>query len=332
MKRNLALTLIVIIVITLSGCQLFSSDRAATTVDTEYHKGTQGIYMTFVKNNPPSLIYDFENTGRSGAVGSIGTGSGEVIVMIELRNKGAYPITNGNLYLSGFDNQIIQGLSSAARQFSIDGKSRFNSEGGFNVITLPTDGSAGSIILPRGVDNIQQNVIVHACYNYKTESAPVICIDPDPYREIGVKACRSTDMISGLAGGQGAPVVITRVEEEMAPGKVFLKIYVSNVGGGTVLNQATIGDCPYQVKYKDIGDVHYTVTANTLGGTARSTGTCEPKEKLKLIDGKGMIYCSFDAAITGSAYKTPLQIELTYGYMDSISKQFEIRSTSTSTT
>ena len=274
------------------------------------------------------------SSGGVGGGGSRGSsaGQGEVIVMIELRNKGAFPVTGGNLYLSGFDNQIIQGLSSAARQFSIDGKSRFNSEGGFNVLTLPTDISSGNIILPRGVDNIQQNIIVHACYNYKTDAAPVVCIDPDPYREVGVKACRSTDIIAGLAGGQGAPVVVTRVEEEMAPGKVFLKIYVSNSGGGTVLNQANIGDCPYQIKYKDIGDVHYSVTANTLGGTTRSTGTCEPTTKLKLIDGKGVIYCSFSATITGSAYKTPLQIELTYGYMDSVSKQVEIRSTATSTT
>ena len=300
----------------ISGCTGFSRDRAASTVDTEFHKGTQGLDMRFVKNNPPSLVYDYEGT----------TNQQEVTVMVELRNKGAFDISSGKLYLSGFDRSIIKDISESAIDFNIEGKSRFNSEGGFDVITLTSD-KAGTVDLTDflGVDSIQQKMIVHACYNYETTAAPVVCIDPDPYREVGEKACKSNDLITGVSGGQGAPLIITKVEEEMAPGKVFFKIHVSKSGPGTVVG--IFNDCPFDVKYKDIGDIlSYTITANTLGATSTNSGDCEPS-KLKLIDGKGVIYCNFDATTDGSAYKTPLNIKLEYGYMDSVSKQIEIRST-----
>jgi len=316
MKTKQVIVFIFVLGFIISGCTSFSRDRNASTVDTEFHKGTQGLDMQFVKNNPPNLIYDYTGTGTQQ----------EVTVMVELRNKGADDISNGRLSLSGFDKNIIRDISSGDTQFSLDGKSRFNSEGGFDVVTL-TNERSGTVVLPKGVDNIQQNIIVHACYQYETNAAPVVCIDPDPYREVGEKACRSTDLISGLSGGQGAPVVITNVEEEMAPGKIFFKIHVSDVGGGTVVNQNNINDCPHDIKYKDIGDVHYTISANTKGTADVNSGACEPSSKIKLIDGKGTIYCNFDATTTGSAYKTPLNIILAYGYMDSISKQVEIRST-----
>ena len=96
MKKRVSLLVLMIFLlfITISGCDTGST--SAEYVDRDYHKGTNGLEMKFLKNAPPSKIYEGD----------------KLDIIVELENKGAWPtsdIFKGKLYVSGFDLNSIRG-------------------------------------------------------------------------------------------------------------------------------------------------------------------------------------------------------------------------------
>jgi hypothetical protein len=178
--------------------------------------------------------------------------------------------------------------------------------------------------LPEGIDSLNQKFLISACYDYETIANPIVCIDPGLYKVRSFAEACTVGPVSG-GGGQGAPVAVSSVDVDMAgENTVAFKIYVSNVGGGTVLRNGLnlVGEgahsCPYDLKFDDYNVVNYDVTMS--GG---SMIKCSPAGETRLVSGRGTIACTF--SVSGdSAYTTPLRIKLRYGYTSSITKSVTI--------
>ena len=268
--------------------------------------------INFLANAPPATLYDGDRRN----------------IIIELRNKGAYPVEesfNGKLEITGFDESAFRyGMWDGGNIISpdLEGKSQHSPEGGYDTKTYKA-----TVKVPMAGEKYEPTIIVHSCYQYKTIAAPTVCIDPNPYEAVQErKVCIPRDV--SLGGGQGGPVAVTNVEEQVATDKIYFRIHVQNVGGGTVIREGAFGygyseRCPLNLDFEDLDKV------NVLADLAYSgPSDCSPRgtssDPLRLINGKGVIRCSFDKPRTKSAFTTPLKIELSYAYSSSISKKIKI--------
>lgn len=280
-----------------NGCNFQQNTDESESVTT-YRSGTKGVEMKFMQNAPPSKIYDKESLD----------------IMVEVMNKGAFDIVNGKLYLSGFDRKYLQ-ISPSDTSFSIKGKSVYNPDGRLNEIITFSD---SSVTLPKNTDNLKQNIKVTACYKYKTIAGATVCIDPVS-RSVSEKVCQAGTV--SMNGGQGGPVSVTSVEEEMGNNRVTFKINFANQGGGMVFNShKSTSNCHTDLDFQDIDMIDLKVTLSD------KTLTCEPNggKKVKLLNNQGFVYCYYEGNLGDDAYLTQLQIEISYGYRNSITKAIEI--------
>jgi hypothetical protein len=317
MQRNiyLLLTAILLIGILVSGAQCtpvgkknVKEEAPGTMQLKNIRSGTDALVMDFVKNVPPDQIYDTD----------------VLTVAVNLRNRGAESIEDAWFYLGGFDKNIIpfdvEGipLSETGADY-IPGKDELRGEEGETAITFSAQlGQGGEGSLPEGTDVYEANIIMTACYPYRTVANLIVCIDSNPF---GVytssKAC-VPKVVSDLSG-QGGPIAVTSVDQAPMRGKVQFKIYISNKGKGKAISVDKYSTCN-QIESSDYKYINmidsYSVEASGLG--EGKEGKCQPDyENLRLVDDKAVIICSFDIDEAVPAYTTPLNIILNYHYMES---------------
>ena len=91
--------LFVFLFIFATGCDLILKDGKSEPSD--FKKGDSGLVMEFVKNYPGDRYLISDETGLRE----------KISIIIDLRNKGTFPdgehFDNGKIYLSGFDDEII---------------------------------------------------------------------------------------------------------------------------------------------------------------------------------------------------------------------------------
>ena len=314
--RKIILIVIIFFLFLSSGCGPKTEDT-----NVNYRKGTQGIVMNFMTNMPPAKMYD----------------NMPIELVVEIRNKGAYPQPNpltswainvispnakgiGTLYLSGFDNTIIMGMPKQMSIPKLEGKSPYNPQGGYDVVSF-----RGNIINfdSRKTDSYNANFLVTSCYNYETLASQTVCIDPEPYStKEKTKVC-IVPLSYSLSGGQGAPVAVTKVEEIVLSNKIQFKIYIKNLGDGKIIDKNRVNiDCPYSLDYTNLDKVYVS------GRVSGYSLSCRPNNPIILINGVGTVICTIPKpAMSKSAYTTPLQVKLEYGYSSSIQKGVEILNT-----
>ncbi|MBA3064697.1 hypothetical protein FP803_04640 [Candidatus Woesearchaeota archaeon] len=314
--RKIILMVIIFLLFFSFGC---TPKTEETGVD--YRTGTQGIVMNFMADMPPAKMYD----------------SMPIDLVVEIKNKGAYPQPNpltgwainvispnakgiGTLYLSGFDTAFIMGMPQSMSIPSLEGKNIYNSEGGYDVVSF-----RGNIIDfdSRNIDSYNANFLVTSCYNYETIASQTVCIDPEPYStKQKTRVCTIPPSYS-LSGGQGAPVAVTKVEETVLSNKIQFKIYIKNLGDGEVIDKNRLNiDCPYSLDYTNLDKVYVS------GRVSGYSLSCRPNNPIMLINGIGSVICTVPKpTMSRSAYTTPLQVNLEYGYSSSIQKSVEILNT-----
>ncbi|MFH1399673.1 MAG: hypothetical protein ABIG95_06190 [Candidatus Woesearchaeota archaeon] len=264
-----------------------------------YHSGTVGITMNFMTNSPPLSVYH----------GSV------VPFFLEVRNLGAQD-ASPNIWITGHDPEIVVITTTwnGANTGLIPGRGDTYPAGGYATL----EAKDVPVNLPEGVDTYSANMKVTACYTYSTLAAAQVCVDPDPTQNQD-DACAVHDV--SLSGGQGAPVAVTHVKEETSSaGDVVFAITIENQGDGTIINSAKVGACTTDVKASDLDMV--TLTSVKLSSKSITDG-CNPRDPLRMVNGKGVIYCKTNVA--GNAYSTALQVEISYGYKSSISKTINVR-------
>lgn len=220
--------------ITLAALSLVFSIAACDSTPSIYakqtHIGTKGVTMSFVKGMPPSEIY-------------AGT---DLQIALDLKNEGAWDIKNAKLKLGVIPSSVKLKLDSdedpgsddegTLRRYDVlEGKSPMNPLGARRLVMA----TASNIQAPDIGDEEEVTFIATACYGYKTESSFDICIDPQR-DEPGVqqkKACDAKPTYR-VSGGQGAPIAVTKLEQEMLSlgqtRKVRAKIYLQNMGKGWI--------------------------------------------------------------------------------------------------
>lgn len=336
-KKHLVILLVcsVIIMLALSACARRTSERPRTV---NKRAGNEGLKLRFLPQTPPSQVY--------------ATDPAALRLIIELRNIGAediHPNSDLDLRVIGYDPNIIglaPKLSTAAIssvgsvfQFSsgtvIEGRDEFFPEGGFQIAEWDT----AFINMPPNLDRLQQTFIVNACYTYRTIASPVVCIDPDPFSASAVaqeKPCYVRDI--GMAGGQGGPVAVTSVEEQILPtqGQVQFKINIRNTGNGVLFaddqptqvtrNSGAFTRCTAQrLSVSDLNKVYVeqVTIAGLIPVLSNGPSTCNPNPVI-LTNGQGFTYCTFAGINPGNIYETPLEIVLNYGYKTSAASTVQI--------
>lgn len=301
-NKSLLSIYIMLIAVFLAGCspQGYISNKDFS--DTEFHTGTQALVMNFIEKSPPDRVYENQ----------------PLDIMLEYKNRGAFDISIGRIYLSGFDDTYIDPRPDYLPNLEVDGKSIFNPKGEITQTVTFTD---NSIQLPQGVDKITQIIKATACYEYRTEASAEVCINPyTTTQALRENICQVRSV--SLSGGQGAPVAVTDIEEEIYRNKLQFRIYFENVGGGTVIRPGAINNCHTSLQREDANKLEVRKVSFS-GKTMR----CEPANPINLDDrGKGFIFCYYEGNLGSDAYNTLLHIELDYGYRNSIQKSVEILS------
>lgn len=298
MRRHL-ITIIMafILLIGITSCTGLKNPSQKPALGETFRVGTQGIMLQFVQGSPPPDVYEGD---RMDAV-------------IEYTNKGAWGVQGGYIYLSGYDDHYLHFVPNLVVGFSAKGKDEFNPEG--NIVNTAKF-SITNVNMPDQADIFPQTLKATACYKYRTIANGKVCIDPDPY---GISYQNKVCVMQNPAfGSQGAPVAVTGVEEITSPTRVQFKVHVSNVGAGTIIDNARpIINCHSNLQRTDVDKVDIRAKFSD------KWMKCEPAT-VRLTGGTGFAVCHWEGDVGKEAYETLLTVELDYGYSNSIAQQVKI--------
>lgn len=304
MKKSVLLVLFLLVLVS---CARKSTEPQVT----DFRYGTEGIRMEFVQNLPPPRLFDREPFN----------------VMIQVENRGTTTIgqQDGSIFLSGFDNTIITGINTNGIPIpEVEGRGPFIPKGGINVVNFK--GVIQSLSGKR-IDKYQPTILATACYHYETVASAQVCIDPNPYAATSQQRVCSPGTIS--PGSQGAPIAVTSVQVDPSPGKTRFTINIQNVGGGDVFKFGGqyLNKCsPYDAGL-GFDEIDFVLVADVSISGTKLAG-CKPVDNqgfVRLANGMASLYCEYSGMLGQSAYLTPLNIILRYGYRQSIARPIEIR-------
>jgi hypothetical protein len=127
---------------------------------------------------------------------------------------------------------------------------------------------------------------------------------------------------------QGAPVAVTKIEQENTRLLSTFTIHVKNIGRGKVIRWDALNKCS---PYYDVGRLT-SKDLNVVQGFKVSIGNkeldCTGDNTFRLNpNGEGIITCRYPLEYTNiqSAYSTPLVMEFWYGYMQSEQQSITIK-------
>ncbi len=288
------LLLIVILTIFFNGCVgVIQTDPSNQQ---NWRTGTQGIVMNFVPNTPPQEVVS----------------SSDVLIYVEYTNKGASKAEDLTFHLTGYDDSILGFVREKSHSGGdLTGKTKFNPEGSQEYILKWLSGINMNFL--SGTDSFKQSFVVTACYGYRTEAYPQICIDPTQFDVIGPSECDYS--VKDLGASQGAPIVVSKVEKKMSTDKIFLEIEFQNKGGG---NPYVSGDC-LRLQYDQIDKIDII---EGRVGSGNYIFNCNPST-VRLVNNKGFTICEtsggFRMPNTLSEIQVPIKIK--YFYRDSLPKK-----------
>jgi hypothetical protein len=220
-KRNILFLFIVFIIVSsliITGCTN-GNNRRPTILNV--YTGTQGVTVKLTDNNPPAELYE----------------GSEVILMAEIWNKGAFTPrsgVNGPIYISvNVDDVYLEvsgGIGESNNYNVLNNLINTNTEAN-NLVSLYLSGKSQSwptgerTIIP--IANLKVNKITgtrespttkietSACYEYKTVFSESICVDTDIYNLDKNPICRNQRTYT--YAGQGAPLIVSKLEVDMIP-------------------------------------------------------------------------------------------------------------------
>lgn len=333
-KKNLYFALFLISLVSISGC---SGKKTSQSVE-ELRVGTEGLSMNFLPNNPPDIVHAEQDTDPN---------SNRFDVILELRNKGAYPelgkgtgvaglALNGRVYLGGYDPSIVVFFDPSPpvadlNTKTLEGKTSINPNGGVDFVTFKGRVSIDTL----NAEKYEPILLATTCYSYETIASPSVCIDPNPYSTIKEKKVCEVKDIS--MPNQGAPIAVTQVNEEAFATKTQFRITIKNVGNGEVMRNSVLADdkCnPFgdkKVEREDIDKV-YLYGAKIANKELQCGPFAENNVKssvgfIRLVNGEGSIICELPSSEYGSkmAYISPLEIWLSYIYRTTAQKKMLIK-------
>ena len=270
-----------------------------TDDDIKIYTGFEGLELNFIEKRPPGILETNSNSD----------------LVLEIKNLGVFPRREkeealiGKIYFDGFNEKIIN-INPGEKQIKSElyGKTKIRTEGNIyrESFKIQTSEMKSEI----------QNIVAHACYQYKTIATPTICIKGINSPEED-EICN--DELQTFQGGQGAPVAVMRVEQETGKDYIYFEIYVENKGEGVVFLENAIDSCPNSLKeYKNANMLEIKTDISGL-----EWGGCTP-EIIRLDEERGSTVCKFKRLDSDSSYPAQLEINLKYGYYDFEKKEIKI--------
>ena len=300
-ETYLLLVAALITAIVLSGCSgILGGGSKGNGIETDVHKGTEGLIVDFAQNNPPKTL----------------TKGSPFLIELEMRNSGATDIENGLIKLINVFPRYLSFPDAQTYEFDLAGKSIGNREGGY--YTYPFE--AESTGLPTGMSKETFWIKARACYPYETFASIPVCIDPNANNPLvrSNRDCEVKDV--QVKGGQGAPVAITVVETRMvkvASGNAQMQflLHIENVGKGTVtaperaLDECSTGGSA--VSESDFKNIDYEATISGVDITQSCRKPVIDADDPKTV----LLLCSYELSPQAGALVTPLLVRLRYGYV-----------------
>lgn len=278
------------------GCQGGGGDDEG---EEDWKSGTTGVTLSVDPDSPPKEMW-----------------SGEThTLMIEARNEGAYPMEddslNVDLFFTGFKDRLLDGIPEDD-SIEIEGrKTSTNPEGGVKYYETEFD-----TYLYEDSDTLDQDIMITACYPYKTFASLPICVDPDPTQD-NQDSCEPS--ISGYSGGQGAPVAIKDAEVDSVTGKVRVTIEITNSGQGTAF-------VDNQCLSTSRSDENTVWLDGVYLGEEEMDCSPEAGEKVRMYGNEGRISCTYDGLDEEKgSYRDSLGVELSYNYKTDVSKTVTLK-------
>jgi hypothetical protein len=205
-------------------------------------------------------------------------------------------------------------------EYTLGGRSAVNPIGDMEEVSFPVTLQTWKPEL----DRTKYTFMVTNCYMYSTFANPMVCIDPMPDSEDS-KVCQVKR--SQSLGTQGAPVAITRLEQESTPKMTIFTIYFRNSGNGDIIDLQQMEKCspyyPGELRSNAKNAVYIALVR-----VGENILKCTPQSPVRITNsGEGVFTCIYDHdyLTTRSGYETPLAIELWYGYKNEITKSMELR-------
>ncbi len=305
MKNKLFIFILVVALLSLAACE----ERIEG-------KGTEGINIKVEPYTVDGVIY--ENQPLS--------------IEVEARNMGYYDMTYGKIILRGYDREILPfretvGGKNMARINlpSLPRRTEYRPEGGFDVVEFEIP--ENHIRLPYD-EPYEPTLTFTSCYFYQTEAAPSVCIVPNP-RELSPNSPCQPGTIN--LQSQGAPVAVTKIEQEIMEGFTRFIATIEHVGRGRVISPETdsYDSCPTELSYEDIDRVEVEMSI-----PGAQPPECTRDGEVMLDNGVGKISCEFQIspdsfdAYTGRADATPFTQQLTvnvnYHYKQSVRQSIKV--------
>jgi hypothetical protein len=307
---------------------LTSCDNTIINKEKNIHVGLIGASLRFVEQAPPNEIY--ENSSFS--------------ISIIAENKGAYDLIQDKygilslsydpLYIDASsvqtNNRVVKGPSSILFKYiQLNGKSMYYPTGSLSFLTFSNFKTSG--VLGQREKPITQ-LMASFCYPYVTVYSGIVCLDLSiAGTNLRRQVCTQKNL--ALSGGQGAPVAITLVEVENQPVneasvRPVFTLHIQNVGAGNVLSPAyNPNDFERVCSFSNLNRQDFnTVDVQAILSTSKILD-CVPNP-VKLYSGEGLTRCQVkdnDLIIGSQNYETSLNINLSYVYLNSVSKEIAIK-------
>lgn len=300
--------LILLIILFMSGCETNQQQQDEFSFE-DVHSGTDGLLMSFYPNAPPIELGEDE----------------DFQVILSLNNHGASDIKNGIIRLITEDYVTLKDQSDK-KTYDISGKNKFDLTGE----TKPIKFSLKSNKIENQSQIQKTTIIATACYQYSTLAKVNVCIDPDYLNVDNYNQHKVCTVQSHSLGSEGAPVEVSLIEPKFSSSEGKVKpsylIHVKNVGQGQIIKQDEIEDVCSSSPLKK--DSFNTVYIKAKLGTADMDCKGNNKDNsIHLSDGEGFTKCSLPQPLDStSPYTSFLQIQLDYGYTESISTFINIKS------
>ncbi|MBU1111765.1 MAG: hypothetical protein ABIG93_03745 [archaeon] len=290
-KFTIVICAILMLSLLLSSC---SSEDTGAAFEGTYKQGYTGLVIEKVKNYPPDEVYQAE----------------DIEFQIELKNEGAYDLSNGHLQILGFDSKYVdiydwEGKSFPTKGGVMEGRSVTNPVG--DKENLNFEASVWDIKV--GAERQDFPYLITATYDYSNELAVDVCIDPSEpdYEVYGGCTVGSRDYPNPMRlGGQGGPLAVTEIEEISTGTKVEFRILIENMGSSrsqaeeVTLIKSNLGQDTIDCEFRKTGDKSFEF---------------EDEQYAELV-------CTKYHDIT-SSYPTTLFLEYFYTYK--VSKDYTLR-------
>ncbi len=303
MKKMLVVLLVLIIA--LAGCKQSEDTKK---LENPYIGGSNGVIAKFEVMGSPDPNGEYVYEGE------------HFPVIVTIKNKGEYEIPVGSLAvkLKGvnvadhFDNLVELKTNADS---PIEGISEYNPNGGELELNF-NDGGDDPIYtlqLLTGQSHQSVNFIGDVIYDYQTTAVvPEVCFNPDR-RDTSVCTVDSVKTVYS----SGAPIQITSVTEASAgTSRILLEFTVQNKGIGKVQVPGEEFDLTRDyVKFQMLNDEQGFWECTASGSS----------DKARLDNDQVIIRCRSDEIPAGSVYTGPVNLQLDYAYMTSISKSLTIR-------